>query len=246
MLFFTLLCLHFHQMYTYAPSSLSQSSCALRRADLLPFRTAFWKAQLGHRPWDSAQLGHRPWDSAGGHCQRDSSVAGVRVMQIQKRSNVHRGFGSLPRRCCRAALVVMQSSIGNPNAGGAGFKRLSGKKKTVDPVRREADTQAWFESLTPEEQQTVRENERLHPIEGNWNVTQRMIETGCGHFDENGKFIEGFSGRSIVWDKDPDSRWILHQCPISELPAAILRRDRFLHAHPGYDVASDSIRFDTV
>jgi len=129
----------------------------------------------------------------------------------------------------------MLSGIGNPNAGGAGFRRLTGKRRVVDPVSREEDWEEWLESLSPEERAVVDQNERLNQLDAHlWNNTQRMVDTGCGDFDEEGNFVEGFAGRTTVWDKDPDSRWILHQCPISDLPAAILRKERFLHSHPGW------------
>ena len=136
----------------------------------------------------------------------------------------------------RLHMVLREGEeYGNPNAGGAGFKRLSGKRRVVDPQKREVEWQEWLDSLSPEERATVEENERLTPLNAHeWNVTERAREKGCGFFDENGKFIEGAAGRSTVWDKDPDNRWILHQCPISELPAAILDKDRFLHQHPGW------------
>ena len=194
----------------------------------------------------------------------------------------------VPRRerAPRSRVVMLSESPlpGNPNAGGAGFKLLSGKKRVIDPVKRDQDWQAWLDSLTPEERETVEENERLSPLNRHlFNVTQRMQETGCGEFDAEGKFVEGSAGRTTVWDKDIDGRWMLHQvsvcartchrshtcgfdgaetcpsrlraghggresewdaarltvtttmqCPTSELPANILRRDRFLHEHPGW------------
>ena len=146
--------------------------------------------------------------------------------------------GALRQRYKSVHLHMVLSEgeeYGNPNAGGAGFKRLSGKRRVVDPQKREVEWQEWLDSLSPEERATVEENERLTPLNAHeWNVTERAREKGCGFFDENGKFIEGAAGRSTVWDKDPDNRWILHQCPISELPAAILDKDRFLHQHPGW------------
>jgi len=113
----------------------------------------------------------------------------------------------------RSRVIMLSSPLpGNPNAGGAGFKRLTGKKRVVDPVKRAEDWEAWLESLTPEERAVVDESERLNPLERHlFNVTQRMQETGCGEFDAEGKFAEGAAGRSTVWDKDIDGRWMLHQ-----------------------------------
>jgi len=135
----------------------------------------------------------------------------------------------------RPVGAVWMSGIGNPNAGGPGFKRLTGKRRFVPPEKRKEDWEAWRQTLTPEERATVDENDRLSFLNAHkWNATERMKETGCGEFDEHGNFVEGSAGRSTVWDKDPDGRWVLHQCPIAELPAALLRKDRFLHQHPGW------------
>ena len=118
------------------------------------------------------------------------------------------------KRAPRSRVVMLLESPlpGNPNAGGAGFKLLSGKKRVIDPVKRDQDWQAWLDSLTPEERETVEENERLNPLNRHlFNVTQRMQETGCGEFDAEGKFVMGSAGRTTVWDKDIDGRWMLHQ-----------------------------------
>ena len=134
-----------------------------------------------------------------------------------------------------APAVMMAEEIGNPNAGGPGFKRLTGKKRFVSPERREEDWDAWLKTLTPEERAIVDQSERLSFLNADkWNATERMKEMGCGEFDKEGNFVEGSAGRSTVWDEDPDGRWILHQCPVAELPAAILRKDRFLNEHPGW------------
>lgn len=118
------------------------------------------------------------------------------------------------KRAPRSRVVMLLESPlpGNPNAGGAGFKLLSGKKRVIDPVKRDQDWQAWLDCLTPEERGTVEENERLNPLNRHlFNVTQRMQETGCGEFDAEGKFVMGSAGRTTVWDKDIDGRWMLHQ-----------------------------------
>eukprot|EP00961_Rhodomonas_salina_P241304 3260453-Rhodomonas_salina.1 len=69
--------------------------------------------------------------------------------------------------------------------------------------------QEWRESLPPEQQQLALENEWL-PWE-EYDFDQRMTDRGVGHHDEEGKFVEREAGREIIWDKDPDGRFVLLQ-----------------------------------
>jgi len=92
--------------------------------------------------------------------------------------------------------------------------------------------QEWRESLPPEQQQLALENEWL-PWE-EYDFDQRMTDRGVGHHDEEGKFVEREAGREIIWDKDPDGRFVLLQCPVEKLPICVLDKQRFLAEHPGW------------